>query len=60
MTGKIKMPLSGNSMAWAGSFVNHTKTNHSHTYNKKKTFFLVIMSFYGRCGGGTCERDNML
>lgn len=57
MTRKIKMPLSGNSMARTGSFVNRTKTNHSHTYNKKVTFFLVIKSFYGKCGGGTYERN---
>lgn len=57
MTRKTKMPLSGNSMARTGSFVNRTKTNHSYTYNKKMTFFLVIKSFYGKCGGGTYERN---
>ena len=57
MLKKAKMPLSGNSMAWAGRFVNRTKTNRSHTYNKKIRFYLVHKSYYGNRCRRTCERN---
>lgn len=41
MSLKNKMRLSGNSIAWAGSFVNRTKTYHDSTYTKKHRFNLV-------------------
>ena len=57
MSNKTKMRLSGNSIAWAGSFVNHTKTNHSFTYIRKVCLFLDTGSFYGMYYRGTCERN---
>ena len=55
MTRKTKMRLSGNSIAWAGSFVNHTKTYHDSTYNRK-TDLLLVHKFC--CGNRrTCERN---
>ncbi len=57
MSRKRKMRLSGNSIAWAGSFVKRTKTNHSHTYNKKIRFYLVHKSSCGKENRRTCERN---
>lgn len=57
MRTKKEMRLSGNSIAWAGSFVKHTKTNHSSTYIRKVRLFLDTGSFYGMYYRGTCERN---
>ncbi len=56
MSNKTKMRLSGNSIAWAGSFVNRFKTNHNSTYNRKITLLLV----HKFCRGNwrTCERHS--
>ena len=57
MTPKTKMRLSGNSIAWAGSFVKRTKTNHDSTYNRKYTLYLVHKSC---CGDRrSCERHSI-
>ena len=55
MSNKTKMRLSGYSIAWAGSFVNLTKTYHDSTYNRKTDLLLVHKFCYGN--RRTCERN---
>lgn len=57
MSLKNKMSLSCNSMTWAGSFENRTKTNHSDIYNIKDNFILVHKSSYGKRSRRSCERN---
>ena len=55
MSLKNKIPLSGNSMVWAGSFKKNVKTNHSDIYNIKDNFYLVHKSSCGNYYRGTYE-----
>lgn len=57
MSLKNKMPLSCNSMTWAGSFKKIEKTYHTCIYNIKDSFNLVHKSSYGNCSRRICERD---
>jgi len=57
MSLKNKIPLSGNSMVWAGSFKKNVKTNHSDIYNIKDNFILVHKSSYGKRSRRSCERN---
>lgn len=57
MTSKTKMRLSGNSIAWAGSFVNRTKTYHDYSYTRKIKIFLVHKVSCGINSRRTCERN---
>lgn len=47
MISERKMRLSGNSIAWTGSFIDRTKTYHYSIYNRKNDLFLVNKF---RCG----------
>ena len=57
MIVKNKIPLSGNSMVWAGSFENHSKTYHNRIYIRKRSLFLDVRSFYGIYFRRFCERN---
>lgn len=60
MSLKNKMSLSCNSMTWAGSFENRTKTNHRKTYNTKESLNLVHKLPYGIIHRRICERNFLL
>ena len=60
MSLKNKMSLSCNSMTWAGSFENRTKTNHRKTCNTKESLNLVHKLPYGIIHRRICERDFLL
>lgn len=60
MSLKNKIPLSGNSMVWAGSFEKSIKTNHRKTYTTKESLNLVHKLPYGIIHRRICERDFLL